>query len=108
MRARCGPWLTGAEVLVLDDAYQRLDVARTLNICLVSAESSQAVAWSLPAGPWREGLAALDRADFVIVTRKRADARGRRARLAARNCANWIGSDARWRLRTSSWRRCTA
>ena len=65
----------GAEVLVLDDAYQRLDIGRDLNICLVSAESSQAVGWSLPAGPWREQLSAIDRADFVIVTRTRADFR---------------------------------
>jgi tetraacyldisaccharide 4'-kinase len=63
----------GADVLVLDDAFQRLDVARDLNVCLVSAESSQAVRWPLPAGPWREGVAALARADLVIVTRKRAD-----------------------------------
>ncbi len=64
----------GADVLVLDDAFQRLDVARDLNICVVSAESAQAVGWPLPAGPWRERLSALDRADFLIVTRKRADA----------------------------------
>jgi tetraacyldisaccharide 4'-kinase len=65
----------GAEVLVLDDAFQRLDIRRDLNICLVSAESSQAVRWPLPAGPWREGFGALSRADLVIVTRKRADQR---------------------------------
>ncbi len=64
----------GAEVLVLDDAYQRLDVRRDLNIAVVSAETTRAVRWSLPAGPWREGLSALDRADAVIVTRKRATA----------------------------------
>lgn len=64
----------GATVLVLDDAYQRLDVARDLNICLISAETSRAVHWRLPAGPWREGEAALDRADALIITRKRADA----------------------------------
>lgn len=62
----------GAQVLVLDDAYQRLDVRRDLNIAVVSAETSRAVRWPLPAGPWREGLAALDRADALIVTRKRA------------------------------------
>jgi len=62
----------GAEVLVLDDAYQRLDVRRDLNIAVVSAETTRAVRWPLPAGPWREGLSALDRADAVIVTRKRA------------------------------------
>ena len=62
----------GARVLVLDDAYQRLDVGRDLNIAVVSAESSRAVRWTLPAGPWREGWNALRRADLVIITRKRA------------------------------------
>jgi len=62
----------GAQILVLDDAFQRLDVRRDLNICVVSAETTRAVPWSLPAGPWREGLGALDRADAVVVTRKRA------------------------------------
>ncbi len=62
----------GADVLVLDDAYQRLDVARDLNICLVSAESSLAAPWLVPAGPWREGWRALDRAGALVVTRKRA------------------------------------
>ena len=60
----------GAKVLVLDDAYQRLDVGRDLNIAVVSAESSRAVRWTLPAGPWREGWNALRRADLVIITRK--------------------------------------
>jgi tetraacyldisaccharide 4'-kinase len=62
----------GAQVLVLDDAYQRLDVHRDLNILVMSAETTRAVRWPLPAGPWREGWDALDRADAVIVTRKRA------------------------------------
>jgi tetraacyldisaccharide 4'-kinase len=62
----------GAQVLVLDDAYQRLDVRRDLNILVMSAETTRAVRWPLPAGPWREGWASLDRADAVIVTRKRA------------------------------------
>lgn len=63
----------GAQVLVLDDAFQRRDVWREFNIALVSAETSRAVRWPLPAGPWREGLHALARADALIVTRKRAD-----------------------------------
>ncbi len=62
----------GAQVLVLDDAYQRLDVRRDLNILVMSAETTRAVRWPLPAGPWREGWDALARADAVIVTRKRA------------------------------------
>jgi tetraacyldisaccharide 4'-kinase len=62
----------GAQVLVLDDAFQRLDVRRDLNVAVVSAETTRAVRWPLPAGPWREGLSALERADAVVVTRKRA------------------------------------
>ena len=62
----------GAKVLVLDDAYQRLDLRPDLNVVVVSAETTRAVHWPLPAGPWREGWDALDRADAVIVTRKRA------------------------------------
>jgi tetraacyldisaccharide 4'-kinase len=62
----------GASVLVLDDAYQRLDVRRDLNVLVVSAETTRAVHWPLPAGPWREGLGEARRADLVVVTRKRA------------------------------------
>ena len=62
----------GAQVLVLDDAYHRLDVRRDLNILVMSAETTRAVRWPLPAGPWRESWKALERADAVIVTRKRA------------------------------------
>ncbi len=64
----------GAQVLVLDDAYQLLGVGRDLNIAVVSAESAAASPWPLPAGPWREGRDALDRADLIVVTRKGASA----------------------------------
>ncbi len=64
----------GADVLVLDDAYQRLDVLRDLNVLVISAETTLAVRWPLPAGPWREGWEAIARADVVVVTRKRASA----------------------------------
>src|SRR5207245_3135713 len=67
----------------VDDAYQRLGVARDLNIVLMSAESDRAARWPLPAGPWREGWEALGRAGCIIVTRKRASARAAEA-LAAR------------------------
>ena len=64
----------GAQVLVLDDAFQRRDVWRDFNLAVVSAETSHAVRWPLPAGPWREGHEALRRADALVITRKRADA----------------------------------
>ena len=41
----------GAQVLVLDDAFQRRDVWRDYNIAVVSAETSRAVRWSLRPGP---------------------------------------------------------
>ncbi|MEZ4584893.1 MAG: tetraacyldisaccharide 4'-kinase [Gemmatimonadales bacterium] len=63
----------GAEVLVLDDAFQRRDVIPDFNLLLVAAETGRAVRWPLPAGPWREPLSAVGRADFLLVTRKRAD-----------------------------------
>ncbi len=80
----------GADVVVLDDAYQRLDVRRDLNILVVSAETTRAVRWPLPAGPWRESLKALDRADAVIVTRKRASVEAAR-RLAEELQAKFTG-----------------
>jgi tetraacyldisaccharide 4'-kinase len=64
----------GADVLVLDDAFQLLAVARDLNVVVVSAESVAGSPWPLPAGPWREGWHALARADVIVVTRKHAAA----------------------------------
>ena len=87
----------GAEVLVLDDAYQRLDVRRDLNIAVVSAETTRAVRWPLPAGPWREGLGALDRADAVIVTRKRATSEAALALVAE------IGANVAGRSPSLTW-----
>ena len=62
----------GAEVLVLDDILQRRDTPTDVMLAVVSADTWTAPRWSLPAGPWREGLAALRRADAVVVTRKAA------------------------------------
>jgi len=62
----------GATVLVLDDAYQLRGVSRDYNLVVLSAETARAVPWLLPAGPWREGRRALERADGIVITRKRA------------------------------------
>jgi len=64
----------GAEVLVLDDCLQRRDVLPDVLLAVVSAESSGDRRWPLPAGPWREGLGALRRADAVVVSHKTASA----------------------------------
>ncbi len=80
----------GANVLVLDDAYQRLNVGRDVNVAVVSTESSppRHVAWPLPAGPWREDWSALGRADVIVVTRRRAAVAEARA-LAGRIAGRW-------------------
>ena len=62
----------GAQLLILDDAFQLRGVARDYNLAVVSAETSRAVPWPLPSGPWREGWKALGRADGLVITRKRA------------------------------------
>jgi tetraacyldisaccharide 4'-kinase len=62
----------GAQVLVLDDGFQHLQVARDADLVLVSAESAGLPRWTLPAGPWREGWRQLRRADLVVVTAKAA------------------------------------
>ena len=65
----------GADVAVLDDAFQHRRARRTADIVLLSADR-----WPhrrirlLPAGPWRESLRALRRASLAIVTRKAVSA----------------------------------
>ncbi len=61
----------GATEVVLDDAFQHQRAKRDLDVVLVSAERFGAVRL-MPAGPWREPLASLARADAVVVTRKSA------------------------------------
>ncbi|MGQ0712441.1 MAG: tetraacyldisaccharide 4'-kinase [Gemmatimonadaceae bacterium] len=62
----------GADVAVLDDAFQHRRAARDADIVLLSADRWTSRARLLPAGPWREPLSALRRASMVLVTRKAA------------------------------------
>ena len=61
----------GAQVLVLDDAFQHRHARRDLDIVLVAAEQGGSRRL-LPAGPYREPASALGRAHALVVTRKRA------------------------------------
>jgi tetraacyldisaccharide 4'-kinase len=58
-----------AEVLVLDDAYQHLALARDLNILLLDATDPFGGFEMAPFGRLREPLYAIKRADAVIITR---------------------------------------
>ncbi len=64
----------GADVAVLDDAFQHRGVRRDEDIVLVSADRWTSAQHLLPAGPWREPLSSLSRASLAIITRKAADA----------------------------------
>ncbi|HLA89113.1 MAG TPA: tetraacyldisaccharide 4'-kinase [Gemmatimonadaceae bacterium] len=61
----------GATVVVLDDGFQHRRAKRDADLVLLSADRFGPVRL-LPAGPWREPLAALGRASAVVVTRKSA------------------------------------
>ena len=63
----------GATVAVLDDAFQHRAAGRSADVVLVSAEQWRGSPRLLPAGPWREPLVALRRANVAVITRKTAD-----------------------------------
>lgn len=64
----------GADLLLLDDGYQHLALARDVNILLLDAADPFGGGGLPPAGRLREPLSALSRADVVVFTRvNRAD-----------------------------------
>jgi len=60
----------GADVVVLDDAFQHRRARRVADVVLLSADQWAPTARMLPAGPYREGFEALRRASCVIITVK--------------------------------------
>lgn len=96
-RARAG----GATVAVLDDAFQHRRAHRDADVVLLAADRAGPVRL-LPAGPWREPLQSLGRADLVVVTRKSASPVRARELLAhalrfaprAAGCVVWLAPGA--------------
>jgi tetraacyldisaccharide 4'-kinase len=66
LACRSAERLFAPDVILLDDGFQHLRLARDLDVVLVSGEDLAARA--LPAGPLRECASALERADFVVRT----------------------------------------
>ncbi len=64
----------GADVVVLDDAFQHRRLRANAYLVLVAAEEWGRRRRMLPRGPWRERLSSLKRANLVAVTRKTASA----------------------------------
>ena len=82
----------GADVLVLDDAFQHRRARRDADIVLVAAETFDEHARLLPAGPFREPLTALRRATTVVVTRK--SAASSHARAVAAQLTSYVARGA--------------
>lgn len=59
----------GADVIVLDDAFQHRRLARSLDIVLVDATNPFGYGHMLPRGLLREPVSALGRADVIVLTR---------------------------------------
>ena len=58
-----------SDVLILDDGFQNLRIARDLNIVTIDATNPWHNGWLLPAGFLREPIKGLRRADCIILTR---------------------------------------
>lgn len=63
----------GTNVIVLDDGFQRLQLARDINIVLLDAARPFGNGFMLPRGPLREPVSALSRADIFALTRCQAE-----------------------------------
>lgn len=63
----------GADIAILDDAFQHRRAARVADVVLVSADRWTGDVRVLPSGPFREPLSSLRRATLVAVTVKAAD-----------------------------------
>jgi tetraacyldisaccharide 4'-kinase len=74
----------GAEVLVLDDAFQYWRLRKDLEIVLIDAEAPFGYGHLLPRGLLRESPRVLDHADVVIVMNADRVAAGERRRLMNR------------------------
>ncbi|HSH46576.1 MAG TPA: tetraacyldisaccharide 4'-kinase [Longimicrobiales bacterium] len=92
----------GADVLVLDDAFQHRRIGRDVDLVLVAAETWTRHRRLLPRGPYREPGRSLRRADVVVVTRRvaaptRADQVAREVRaLSGRPTARALLAAERW------------
>ena len=93
----------GARVFVLDDGFQHMRIARDLDIVTLDATEPWGGGHMLPRGLLREPVAALSRADCVVITRSdlTSDLESLRAEVARLTGASVIAS----RVRTRGLRR---
>ncbi|MBI3599331.1 MAG: tetraacyldisaccharide 4'-kinase, partial [Nitrospinae bacterium] len=61
-----------AEVILLDDGYQHVQLKRNLNILLIDSNYPFGNGYLLPRGTLREPISYIDRADVIILTKARS------------------------------------
>jgi len=59
----------GVDVLLLDDGFQHVQLARTVDVVLIDALNPFGGGWAFPVGRLREPLGSLARADVILMTR---------------------------------------
>jgi tetraacyldisaccharide 4'-kinase len=60
-----------SDVLILDDGFQHIKLQRNLNIVLIDLHKVFGNSFLLPAGPLRESIKQLKRADSVVIVNKK-------------------------------------
>ncbi len=60
----------GAQIVILDSGFQHCRLHRDLDIVAIDEPVIRTRLWHLPAGPFREGVPSLARADLVVVVRR--------------------------------------
>ncbi|MFA6990130.1 MAG: tetraacyldisaccharide 4'-kinase [Candidatus Gastranaerophilaceae bacterium] len=61
-----------SEILILDDGFQHLKLKRDLNLLVIDCNLKFGNGYLLPAGPLRESLAEIKRADKIILVNKKS------------------------------------
>ncbi len=98
------------DVVILDDGFQHVRLRRDVDLVMVSRERGFGNGWMLPAGPMREPLSSLRRADAVIIVSSENDAATQISGLDAerigcsrvlhasiRPCSLVVAEDGNWR-----------
>lgn len=62
----------GARVALVEADFPLREPGAALRVVVLGAETSRAVRWPVPAGPWRAPWSSLRDADAIVITRKRA------------------------------------
>jgi len=66
--------LFSPDIIVLDDAFQHIQLSRDINILLLDANQPFGNGYLLPRGPLREPLSQIWRADIIVMTRSNENA----------------------------------